>query len=142
MYSRIGINVNVTDIFQQENLEVVQFSVNLLNIDIKIIFLYRSLQHPLSKFKLNLQHILQQNSHHRNLLILGDCNAEENIIVDTSFLQLIDAPTVSGIKGSRIDHAYARLPDFKCSGHVLYKCFVKSYHHPICVNLQSCSDNQ
>ena len=142
LYSRLGIDIYNVEILQQDNLEVVQFSASLLNNDIKIIFLYRSLQHPISKFKQDLQQILQDNCHQRNLLILGDFNEEDNVIDDASFVQLIDAPTVSGIKGSRIDHAYARLPDFKCSGHVLYKCFVKSYHHPICVNLQSCSDNQ
>ena len=54
--------------------------------------------------------------------------------------QLIDSPTCSGIKGKRIDHAYAAFSDFKATGHVLYKCFVNSYHHPICVNVQPISN--
>ena len=124
------------EVEQKENLEIVQYSVNIHGQNLRIIFLYRSNKYSISTFKQNLQKLVQNNEQERNLVIIGDMNEENTVIPDNRFSQLIDGPTTSGIKGKTIDHAYARIADFNVSGHVLYKCFVNSYHHPICVNLK------
>ena len=135
MYSKIGTALHSIEVDQSENLEIVQFSVNVQSKALRIVFLYRSKQHPVSMLKQNLAGVIDYNEDERNLIIIGDMNTEDSVIDDERFLQQIDGPTTSGIKGNKIDHAYTRLADFDSTGHVLYKCFTNSYHHPICVNL-------
>ena len=135
MYRKIGTALHSIEVDQSENLEIVQFSVNVQSKAVRIVFLYRSKQHPVSMLKQNLAGVIDYNDDERNLIIIGDMNTEDSVIDDERFLQQIDGPTTSGIKGNKIDHAYTRLADFDSTGHVLYKCFTNSYHHPICVNL-------
>ena len=62
-------------------------------------------------------------------------NTDEIIITALGYEQQIQCPTTSGMHGKTIDQVYTRLKDFTATGHVLYKSFSKSYHHPICINL-------
>ena len=135
MYFKPGFEANSIKSNISQHLEMVQFQVYVQNIQVTIIFLYRSQQHPLVLFKDFLYSAILEHKDTRNLIIIGDVNTQDNIIEDCSFKQLIESPTTSGINGSTIDHAYVKLSDFKGSGHVLYKSFIKSYHHPICLNL-------
>ena len=102
---------------------------------IAIVFLYRSAQYPISKFKSDINEIVKEVSQDDNVLILGDMNTDEIIITAPGYEQQIQCPTTSGMHGKTIDQAYTRLKDFTATGHVLYKSFSKSYHHPICINL-------
>ena len=63
-------------------------------------------------------------------------NTEDFLIESEDYYQLIKSPTTFGLNGKIIDQAYAKLRDFEAIGHVLYKSFTNSHHHPICINLK------
>ena len=80
--------------------------------------------------------LTEEHANSPNVIIMGDMNCTCDLLPNSAYRQIIQCQTTSGVKGNTIDHAYVKLENFEASGHVLYKCFVKSYHHPICVNVK------
>ena len=89
----------------------------------------------MAQFKADLNEIIKRVNEAKNVLILGDVNTEQNLIKSPEYIQQIHCQTTTGMNGKIIDHAYTKLTDFVANGHVLYKSFARSHHHPICINL-------
>ena len=66
---------------------------------------------------------------------MGDTNFSGDLLPNSPYTQIIQGQSTSGVKGNTIDHAYVKLENFNAAGHVLYKSFVQSYHHPVCINV-------
>ena len=67
---------------------------------------------------------------------MGDVNSEENVIFDENYKQIIQDSTTCGVFGGKLNHIYANLKDFSVNGKVLFKCFTRSKHHPVCAILE------
>jgi hypothetical protein len=135
LYSKELIPENKTDSKIFPHIETVKFEVEISNKKLLIMFMYRSQQYPIKYCKEMLLQAVEEFKDIPNVLIMGDMNTTDNILPNCPYNQIISCQTTSGIYGNIIDHAYVKLHDFNAKGHVLYKSFTKSYHHPICVNL-------
>jgi hypothetical protein len=135
-YSKQAI---IQDNLQQnlhDDVEYGQYEAIIERNRLVMIFMYRSQKYNIQKFRHDLNVMVDHLKEEGNILIIGDMNSEENLIDSKEYHQLIKSPTTSGLHGRIIDQAYVKLTDFTATGHVLYKSFIKSYHHPICINLQ------
>ena len=133
IYSKEKKHLDNTQSIMKDHVEYGKISLMIENVKVVIIFMYRSEKYPMHQFRSDLAMLIDKNEGEKNVVILGDMNCESNLIFSEDYDQIIDEPTTCEL--TRIDHAYVKLEDFDANGLVLYKSFVESYHHPICVHL-------
>ena len=136
LYSKKPIDHDNLQKIMKDDVEYGRYQTLINGKSIVIIFIYRSEQYSIRRFRNDLDMLVDELAKEENVLIIGDMNSEEHLITSNEYQQVIQSPTTSGIHGKIIDQAYIKLADFDATGHVLYKSFTKSHHHPICINLQ------
>ena len=134
IYSKEESHLQNTEAIMKDHVEYSRIAMTIEQHSLVIIFLYRSEKYPLRQFRNDLDMLVTENEKEKNVIILGDWNNEDRLI-DSSYEQLIQEPTTRD--RTTIDQAYVKLEHFKVQGLVLYKSFVESTHHPICLNIIS-----
>ena len=133
MYSKEEKHLDETEKIMKDHVEYGKMSLTIENVNVVIIFIYRSEKYPMPRFRNDLAMLIEENEREKNVIILGDMNCESTLILSEDFDQIIKEPTTC--EQTRIDQAYVKLEGLHAKGYVLYKCFEESYHHPICVNI-------
>ena len=86
--------------------------------------------------KQELARYVEKHENFSNVLIMGDFNTEADLMEEYGSIQVIQDSTSAGVFGRKLCHAYARTKDFLITGHILYKSFTRSFHHPILAQLE------
>ena len=133
LYSKTAITENNVKHIMEDDVEFGRFETKIEGNDIIILFIYRSEKYSINLFKNKLQTLIIEHQDKKNVVIMGDMNTEECLLAD-DYQLIIQSPTTFKMK-RKIDHAYVKLTNFIATGHVLYKSFLTSHHHPICINL-------
>jgi hypothetical protein len=136
LYSKTPINDNNIQQIMRNDIEFGRYKTSIKGKDIVVIFIYRSERYNISLLRNDLMILVDELQVEKNVLIIGDMNTEECLIQSNKYQQIIQSTTTSGLHGKIIDQAYVKLTDFHATGFVLYKSFIKSHHHPICINLK------
>ena len=138
VYSKQQFDVIETLQYRRSNsvLEVMVIKTNALESQLTVVNVYRSPHYPLYSLKKNMEEIMAMYSHCPNVLIMGDFNAEENVISGSDYVQMIKTSSTTGLCGGQLCHAYCRVSDYSLSSSVLFRCFTRSKHHPILVMLE------
>ena len=121
MYSKQSINHDHLNKIMREDVEFGKYQTMIEGQRMVILFVYRSEQYSIRLFRNDLHQLVDEHSHDKNVLIIGDMNSEEHLIESNEYQQIILSPTTSGVNGKRIDQAYIKSADFTATGHVLYK---------------------